>query len=66
MLNSELIGHVDATPDTVVSLTTGEKIMVLESADEIISRIVDFRAAISLRSAQLQHDLRELMEVKST
>lgn len=66
MLNSELIGHVDATPDTVVSLTTGEKIMVLESADEIISRVVDFRAAVSLRSAQLQQNLRELMEVKPT
>jgi len=46
VLNSDLIEHIETTPDTVISLTTGQKIMVLESADDIIDRVVQFRRAI--------------------
>jgi len=46
VLNSDLIEHVEATPDTVIALTTGQKIMVLESPEEIVQRIVDFRRSI--------------------
>jgi flagellar protein FlbD len=46
ILNSDLIEHIEATPDTVVSLTTGQKIMVLESAEEIVERVVQFRRTI--------------------
>ena len=46
ILNSDLIEHIEATPDTVVSLTTGQKIMVLESAEEIVERVVQFRRMI--------------------
>ena len=46
ILNSDLIEHIEATPDTVVSLTTGQKIMVLESAEEIVERVVAFRRMI--------------------
>ena len=34
------------TPDTVIMLTTGQIIRVLESADEVVSRVVDFRRSI--------------------
>ena len=47
VLNSDLIEHVEATPDTVIALTTGQKIVVLESPDEIIQRIVDFRRLLA-------------------
>ena len=43
VLNCDLIEHVETTPDTVISLTTGQKIMVLESPEEIIDRVVCFR-----------------------
>jgi flagellar protein FlbD len=46
VLNSDLIEHVETTPDTVISLTNGQKMMVLESADEIIDRVVRFRRSI--------------------
>lgn len=46
VLNSDLIEHVETTPDTVISLTSGQKMMVLESADEIIDRVVRFRRSI--------------------
>ena len=46
VLNSDLIEHVEVTPDTVVSLTTGQKFLVLESADELVRRVIEFRRAI--------------------
>ncbi len=46
VLNSDLIEHIEATPDTVITLTNAQKFMVLESADEIIARVVDFRRLI--------------------
>jgi len=47
VINSDLIEQVEMTPDTVISLTTGEKIMVLESSDEIVERVVNFRRSIA-------------------
>jgi flagellar protein FlbD len=47
VLNSDLIEHVEATPDTVISLTTGQKILVLESPHEIVERVIQFRRALA-------------------
>lgn len=49
VLNSDLIEQIEMTPDTVISLTTGEKIIVLESADELVERVVKFRRSIAAR-----------------
>lgn len=46
VLNSDLIEHIDVTPDTVITLTTGQILRVLESTDEVILRIVEFRRRI--------------------
>jgi flagellar protein FlbD len=46
VLNSDLIEHIEVTPDTVISLTTGQKMVVLETADEVVQRIVEFRRSI--------------------
>jgi flagellar protein FlbD len=46
VLNCDLIEHMETTPDTVVSLTSGQKFMVLESAEEIIDRVVQYRRLI--------------------
>lgn len=46
VLNADLIEHVEATPDTVISLTTGQKILVLESPDQIVDRVVQFRRSV--------------------
>jgi len=47
VLNSDLIEQIEMTPDTVISLTTGEKIMVLESSEELVERVVKFRRSIA-------------------
>lgn len=46
VINSDLIEHIEATPDTVVVLTSGEKYLVRESADEVIERVVNFRRLV--------------------
>ena len=46
VLNSDLIEQIEPTPDTVISLTTGQRIMVRESTEEVVERIVDFRRRI--------------------
>jgi flagellar protein FlbD len=51
VLNCDLIEHVETTPDTVISLTTGQKIMVLESPEEIVDRVVQFRRKLTLQEA---------------
>jgi flagellar protein FlbD len=46
VLNADLIEHMESTPDTVISLTNGQKLVVLESVDEIVKRVIDFRRLI--------------------
>lgn len=43
ILNSDLIEHMETTPDTVISLTNGQKYVVLEAAEEIVEKVVAFR-----------------------
>jgi flagellar protein FlbD len=44
VVNSDLILYVEETPDTVISLTTGQKFVVVETVDEIIDKVVEFKA----------------------
>lgn len=46
VLNSDLIEHIEETPDTVVTLTTGQILRVRESADQVVARIVEFRRRV--------------------
>ncbi len=45
-INPDLITWIDVTPDTTVSLLNGEKIIVRESLDEVVQRVIAFRRAI--------------------
>ena len=47
VLNPDLIEHVEVTPDTVIAMTTGQKFMVVESADEVIQKVIEFRRLIA-------------------
>jgi flagellar protein FlbD len=46
VVNSDLIEHIDITPDTVIAMTTGQVFRVRESAEEVIARVVQFRRRI--------------------
>ena len=43
ILNAELIEYVEARPDTFVTLTTGERLVVAESMDEVMRRAVAYQ-----------------------
>jgi len=43
VVNSDLIVTVEKIPDTVVTLTTGDRIMVKEPVDEVVARAVAYR-----------------------
>jgi flagellar protein FlbD len=46
IINSDLIKLIENAPDTVLSLVTGEKIVVLESSAQVVEKIVEFRRRI--------------------
>jgi len=45
-LNPDLILSLETTPDTVVTMTTGDKFILQESAQEVTARFMDFKRAI--------------------
>lgn len=46
VLNAELIETIEKTPDTVITLVNGKKLIVEETVDEIVRRVMDYRRAI--------------------
>lgn len=45
-INSSLIEFIESTPDTMITLTTGKKVIVTESVEDVIDRIVAYGARI--------------------
>ena len=45
-LNPDLLERAEATPDTVLTLCDGSKLVVRESVEELITRVRDYRASI--------------------
>jgi flagellar protein FlbD len=45
-VNSDLIKWVEQAPDTVITLISGEKIVVRESTSEVLERVVAFRRSV--------------------
>ena len=50
-LNPDHILYIEETPDTVITLYNGNRYIVIDHAQAIISRVVAFRAKISRRAA---------------
>jgi len=43
VINADLIEFVEATPDTVITMTTGKKIMVRDSVEEVVKKVVEYK-----------------------
>jgi len=43
LVNAELIQYVEALPDTYITLTTGERVVVSESMEEVLARAVAYQ-----------------------
>ena len=46
VVNSDLIKTIESAPDTVITLLNGEKIVVRETGEKILARIVEFRRRV--------------------
>ena len=47
LLNDDLIESIEQTPDTMLLLVNGHKVLVRDAPDQLVQRIVEFRRAIS-------------------
>ena len=48
ILNADLIEFIETTPDTVITMITGKKVLVRETADEVRNRALDYRRSIGI------------------
>ncbi|APC07900.1 flagellar FlbD family protein [Neomoorella thermoacetica] len=46
ILNAELIERIESVPETVITLTSGKKILVTQTAEEIMERVIAYRRLI--------------------
>ncbi|MGE5484285.1 MAG: flagellar FlbD family protein [Ignavibacteriales bacterium] len=46
VINADLIESLEATPDTVVVLTNGKRLVVRDSVDEIVRRVIEYKRGI--------------------
>jgi len=57
LVNADLIEFVETAPDTIITLQSGKKILVRESPDDIVSRIIEYRAKVLKEKEDLfNHD----------
>lgn len=49
VVNCELIETIEFKPDAIISLISGEKLVVTENADEIIQRVIDYKRMVGQR-----------------
>jgi flagellar protein FlbD len=45
-INPDLMEFVEETPDTVISMTTGRKVIVRETVEEVLDHILEYRRMI--------------------
>lgn len=43
IVNAELIQFIESTPDSIITMVDGNKLVVLESAEEIVERVIEYR-----------------------
>ena len=65
VINCELIERIEGGIDTVVSLTTGTKIVVMDSPIEIIEKVIAYRKAIDGSGVDVQFRLDPVEETET-
>lgn len=46
VVNANLIEIVKSTPDTIIKLTTNKNVLVKESVDEVIQKVIDYKRKV--------------------
>lgn len=50
VINADLVETIESAPDTIVTLTTGRKLICRDSVDEVIKRATAYHSAIRASS----------------
>lgn len=53
-LNPDLIESVESTPDTVITLVDGRRAVVSDTVDEVVERLMTFRASVLITADDLR------------
>jgi len=62
-LNSDLIKTAEASPDTMLTLITGEKLIVREKLPDVCDRVLAYRAKLLALVAKRMHNFADLEKV---
>jgi flagellar protein FlbD len=46
VVNSDLIEFIESIPDTIITLTSGNKFIVRETVAEVLQAVIDFRRSL--------------------
>ena len=51
VVNAEQIRYIESTPDTVITLVTGDKVMVTETLEDVVKLAVQYARQIRIFNA---------------
>jgi flagellar protein FlbD len=54
VVNPDLIIFIEETPDTIITLSSGDKLVVEEKVSEVIKRVIDFKRSIFNASTPIE------------
>ncbi|MCH7781444.1 flagellar FlbD family protein [candidate division KSB1 bacterium] len=43
LVNAELIEFIESTPDTIITTSSGKKVIVRDSVEEVVRKVVEYR-----------------------
>ncbi|NLE28321.1 MAG: flagellar FlbD family protein [Phycisphaerae bacterium] len=53
IVNAELIRFIEQTPDTLITLISGDKLLVKESMEEVVRRAIEYSRSIRTNFSNL-------------
>jgi flagellar protein FlbD len=56
-VNPDLIERAETTPDTVITMVDGHKLLVVESLEEVVDLVRGWRASVAAQAYSLSHEL---------
>lgn len=66
LLNADLIRYVEARPDTFVTLTSGDRVVVTETMDEVLLKTVRYQQAKQMVPPPSRTELENRYEISAS
>lgn len=54
VINAEFIENIESIPDTKIILTTGNQFIVKETVEEVIQKVIEYKAQVELQKEELK------------